>query len=65
MSHKKITVEFEFKPNQLPQVGLDIDMEEEKWDDMLCEGIIELISMMETMYGKESVQRIRDTLNSH
>jgi hypothetical protein len=65
MSHKKITVEFEFIPKELPRVSLDVDMEDELWNDMLCEGIIELISMMETMYGKESVQRVRDTLNSH
>ena len=65
MSHKKITVEFEFNPQELPKVNLDIDMEDELWNDMLCEGIIELISMMESLYGKESVQRVRDILNSH
>jgi hypothetical protein len=65
MSHKKITVEFEFIPKELPRVNLDIDIEDELWNDMLCEGIIELIAMMETMYGKESVQRVRDILNSH
>lgn len=65
MSHKKITVEFEFKPNASPQVSLDIDMDDEKWNDMLCDGIIELVSMMESLYGKESIQKVRNILHSH
>jgi len=65
MSHKKITVEFEFNPHESPKVALDVDMEDEKWNEMLCDGILELVSMMESLYGKESVQRVRDTLNSH
>jgi hypothetical protein len=55
---KKFVLEIELIPGQHPKIGIDGDISSDTWQADIVTGIIEILSMLEQMYGLEATDPI-------
>jgi hypothetical protein len=62
---QKFVVSIELHENRNPDISIDGDVDKDLWQEHLVTGIIEILSMLEQMYGTETTQAIYKRSSNH